>query len=57
MIKVTPDDSPVDMSFLLNEFDRVEKEPKKIRESVAHLSWKTQMAIVYKRMCEVNDRK
>ena len=57
VIKVTPDDSPVDMSFLLNEFDRVEKEPKKIRESVAHLSWKTQMAIVYKRMCEVNDRK
>lgn len=57
VIKVAPDESSVDISFLLKEFDRVQKNPKKIRDSVSHLSWKNQMAVVYKSMCEINNRK
>ena len=53
VIKVAPDDSSVDIGLLLKEFDKVQKEPARIRDSVSHLSWSGQMAIVYEKMISI----
>ncbi len=44
--KVSPDEKPIDIREIITSLDYKNYEPKAIRQSVTHLSWDSQMALV-----------
>lgn len=44
--KISQDDTPVNIQFLIDFLDSVRVTPEKIRESVEHLSWKNQFETI-----------
>lgn len=46
VLKAQPDESPIDVDRILSFLDNQQLQPKQIRQTVEHLSWKVQMQIV-----------
>ena len=52
VLKQAPDESPIDVSELINFINRIKLEPKQIRKSVENnFSWKYQIRTVLKSLC------
>lgn len=46
VIKVAPDETPIDINYITNQLDKIVLSPKQIRATVSHLSWENQMSKV-----------
>lgn len=52
VIKIIPDESPINISEILTAFYHIDKDPEHIRETITHLSWDEQMKKVHKFLIE-----
>lgn len=46
VIKVMPDETPIDINYITSQLDKIVLSPEQIRATVSHLSWDNQMSKV-----------
>lgn len=54
VLKALADESPIDIKSILKFLNYLELEPKDIRKTIEHLSWKNQMGIVIKSITQAD---
>lgn len=53
VLKVPADESPIDINMILSFIDNFHLKPSEIRQTIEHLSWKTQMGIVIRELQKI----
>ena len=51
ILKAPANETPIDISKIINFYDHISQKPQEIRNSIKHLSWKEQMQQVINQLC------